>query len=107
MNLPVQVTFHGQGRSEAVETAVHEKVHHLERFCSDIVSCRVTVELLQKHQRHGRHIGVRIDATIPGHEIVVNRVENEDVYVALRDAFDDMKRRLEEAIQRRREQRAA
>jgi cold shock CspA family protein len=45
---------------------------------------------------------VRIDLTVPGHELVVDRVENEDVHVALRDAFDDMKRRLEDVVRQRR-----
>jgi len=34
--------------------------------------------------------------TAPGTEIVVDRKENEDVYVALRDAFDAAKRQLED-----------
>jgi hypothetical protein len=33
---------------------------------------------------------------VPGSEIVVDRQENEDVYVALRDAFDAAKRQLED-----------
>jgi ribosome-associated translation inhibitor RaiA len=39
---------------------------------------------------------VHIDMTVPGSEIVVNRVANEDVYVAVRDAFDAAKRQLED-----------
>jgi ribosome-associated translation inhibitor RaiA len=30
----------------------------------------------------------------------VNRVEHEDVYVALRDAFDDMRRQVEDTMRR-------
>jgi len=33
---------------------------------------------------------------VPGSEIVVDRQENGDVYVALRDAFDAAKRQLED-----------
>ena len=32
----------------------------------------------------------------------MNRVENEDVYIALRDAFDDMTRQLQDAARRQR-----
>jgi ribosome-associated translation inhibitor RaiA len=39
---------------------------------------------------------VRIDIGVAGGEIVVNRDHDEDVYVALRDAFDVAKRQLEE-----------
>jgi ribosomal subunit interface protein len=102
MKQPLEITFHGMDRSDALEDAVRKKVAHLERFADDIMACRVVVDLLQKHQQQGRPFGVRIDLTVPGRELVVNRVAKEDVYVALRDAFDDMKRQLEDAVRQRR-----
>lgn len=102
MQLPLQISFHGMEHSAAVEVAVREKTQHLERFCAGIMACRVAIELRQKHHHQGRPFGVRIDLTLPGHELVVNRVENEDVYVALRDAFNGMKRQLEDTVRRRR-----
>jgi hypothetical protein len=39
---------------------------------------------------------IHIDLGVPGKEIVVDRQENEDAYVALRDAFDAAKRQLED-----------
>lgn len=104
MRQPLQITFRGIDRSDAVEAAVREKAAHLERFSADIMACRVVVDLLEKHRQQGRPFGVRIDLTLPGHELVVNRVEREDVYVALRDAFDGMKRQIEEVVQQRRGQ---
>ncbi|HUN93424.1 MAG TPA: HPF/RaiA family ribosome-associated protein [Burkholderiaceae bacterium] len=95
MKLPFQVFFHGMEPSEAVEAAARERLQKLEQLRSDIVSCRVSVELQQRHQRQGRPFGVRIDLTVPGRELAVTHTENEDVYVALRDAFDDMRRRLQ------------
>jgi cold shock CspA family protein len=41
---------------------------------------------------------VSIDLRVPGKEIVANRDHHEDVYVALRDAFDAAKRQLEETV---------
>jgi ribosomal subunit interface protein len=102
MKQPLQINFHGMDRSDALEDAVRRKVEHLEHFAGDIMSCRVVVDLLQKHKHQGQPFGVRIDLTVPGHELVVDRVENEDVHVALRDAFDDMKRRLEDVVRQRR-----
>ena len=97
MKLPLQITFHGMEPSEALEAAVAKKAHKLEEFCSDIMSCRVVIEQLQKHQHQGRPFAVRINLSLPRHELCVNRVQDEDAYVALRDAFDDMKRQLEDA----------
>ena len=49
-----------------------------------------------KHHHQGKHFNVRIDIGVPGSEIVVNRDHDEDVYVALRDAFDAAKRQIED-----------
>lgn len=104
MKLPVHIQFHGMEPSDALETSAREHAHKLETFAPDIMTCRVGIDLEQKHQHQGRPYGVRIDLTLPGHELVVNRVQHEDVYVALRDAFDNMKRQLEEVVRRRRGQ---
>lgn len=104
MKVPVQVSFHGMAASEAVEARAREKAAQLERYCADIMACRIAIDQLQKHQRQGRPFGVRIDLTIPGRELAVNRVEDEDLQVALRDAFDAARRQLEDAVRRQRGQ---
>lgn len=104
MKLPLQINFLGMEPSEAVEAAAREKATKLEHFCRDIVSCRVDIELLHKHQHQGRPYEVRIDLRLPDHHLAVNRVHNEDVYVSLRDAFDDMRRQVEDAVRRTRGQ---
>jgi len=95
---PLQITFHGLQPSPAVEAAARDKAHKLDQFCPDIMACRVDIELLHKHRHQGRPYAVRIDVTVPGHELRVDRVEHEDVYVALRDAFDGMKRQIEDDV---------
>ena len=102
MKQPLQICFLGMGPSEAVESAARKKATKLETFCTDIISCRVSIEQTHKHQHQGRPFAVRVDVTLPGHELNVDRVHDEDVYVALRDAFDDMKRQLEDAVRRTR-----
>ena len=100
MKQPVQILFLGMEPSDAVESAVRKKADKLDRFCPDIMACRVTVELASKHQQQGRPFAVRIALTVPNHELSVDRVHDEDVYVALRDAFDDMRRQLEDTVRR-------
>lgn len=104
MKLPVHIQFHGMEPSEALELSAREHAHKLELFAPDIMACRVGIDLEQKHQHQGRPYGVRIDLTLPGHELVVNRVHHEDAYVALRNAFDSMKRQLEDVVRKRRGQ---
>lgn len=102
MKQPLQIQFLGMEPSEAVESAARAKAEKLDKFCPDIMSCRVTIEQVHKHQHQGRPFAVAIDMTITGRELTVGRAQDEDVYVALRDAFDSMKRQIEGAVQRRR-----
>ena|SRR5438128_8214539 len=102
MRLPLQITFEGFPHSDAVEAAVRKKAEKLERFCRDIMACRVSVALPEKHKHQGKLYSVRIDLTIPGHELVSSRKQHEDVYVAVRDAFDGTGRMLEETVRKRR-----
>lgn len=100
MKLPIQITFRDVDRSDAVEAAIREKAGRFDRFSEHIMACKVIVGMIQKHKHQGRLFNVRIDLTMPGAEIVVNRDQDEDVYVALRDAFDAAKRKLEDQARR-------
>lgn len=100
MKLPLQVQFQGMKPSPALEQAARQRARRLDRYFGRIMSCRVDVELLQKHQHQGRPFGVRLHLSVPGHQFTVDRVQHEDPYVALRDAFEDMKRHLEESVGR-------
>jgi len=96
MQIPLQITIRGIPHSEALDLRIREKAAKLEEFHPRITSCRVTVEEMKKHQHQGREFQVGIDITVPGKEIVVNKVRDEDAYVALRNAFDAAKRQLDE-----------
>jgi len=104
MKQPVEILFLGLEPSEAVASTARGKAHKLHRFCPEIMSCRVSIELVHKHQHQGRPFAVRIDVKLPDAELNVSRVHDEDVYVALREAFDDMKRQVEDAVRRMRGQ---
>lgn len=100
MNIPMQITLRNISHSEALEAHIREKAKKLESFFDHIVSCRVVVEMPHNHKHQGNPFNVRIDIGVPGREIVVNRDRHEDVYVALRDAFDAARRQLEDYVQR-------
>jgi ribosome-associated translation inhibitor RaiA len=113
MQIPVQISFHGIDKSDAVETRIREKVSKLEQFFDRITGCRVVVE---KHHRSRTslitkdepfHVSIVLD--VPGEELVVKRdpkdstalKDHRDVNIAVRDAFDTMQRRLKEYVSRR------
>ncbi|MGA7123284.1 MAG: ribosome-associated translation inhibitor RaiA [Polyangiaceae bacterium] len=107
MQLPLQITFHGVEHSDAVEQYVRSRADKLETFAPRITSCRVAVEMPHKRSQHGEHYRVRVDITVPGGEVVVERVPGadhtyEDVYAAIDAAFDDAARRLQDFVRRQR-----
>jgi len=95
MDMPLQVTFRDLPHSPALDEKIREKASRLQSLSDRITSCRVTLE--RRHQRQGREYSVRIDLRVPEREIVVNHDHDEDVYVALREAFDAAERQLKAA----------
>lgn len=96
MQIPLQITVRGIAHSEALESRIREKAEKLDEFFDHITSCRVVVDEPHKHQRQGKEFNVRVEIGVPGRELVATRDHHEDVYVALRDAFDAIKRQLED-----------
>lgn len=97
VKIPLQIAVRNLPRSDALEERIREGAEKLEEFHPGIVSCRVAVEASGKHRRNGRQFEVRIDVRVPGDELVANHAHSEDVYVAVRDAFDAVKHQLQEA----------
>lgn len=107
MQQPIQISFRNVDSSEAVEANIRSKIDWLETFFDRIQSCRVVIEVPHRHHHQGRIFQVRLDLTVPGAEFVINREAglngaHEDVYVAIRDAFDAARRRLEDHARRQR-----
>ena len=102
MQLPIQITLHGIASSDALQNAIREKAEKLDHYSPHIMSCRVVLSLEDRHKHHGRQFSVHIDLKAPGGEIAVTHVHDEDLQVALRDAFDAARRRLEDYVREQR-----
>jgi len=102
MEMPLQITLRNVPHSPALDARIRDKMAKLEEFHPRITSCHVTVEEPSKHQHQGRQFAVHIDVRVPGREIAVTREHHEDVFVALRDAFDAAKRQLEDVVREKR-----
>jgi ribosomal subunit interface protein len=96
MQIPLQISLHGIAPSNALHNAIREKAEKLDRYYDHIMSCRVVLELAARHKRRGKQFSVRVDLKVPGGEIAVTHEYDEDLQVALRDAFDAARRRLED-----------
>jgi len=103
MEIPLQIAMRGMTASEPISAAIRKHVARLERFYDHVISCRVTVELAARHKGDGKLFSVHVDLSVPGDQIVsTHSHESEDLYVAMRDAFDAMLRRLEDYVRERR-----
>lgn len=125
MILAVQVTFRKMEPSEIVEGWVRQEAEKLDEFYNHIMSCRVVVELPNPRRRWGNLYHVRIDVTVPGGELVVQRqpslhgplqqtqaakvvkhlevqTPHKELRQAIDDAFKAMGRRLQDYARRQR-----
>jgi ribosome-associated translation inhibitor RaiA len=98
MDLPLQITLRGIAHSDALVRLIRERGQKLQRFYPHLVSARVVVELAGRHQHQGKQFSVRLDLKVPGAEIAIDRQHHEQPQVAVRDAFDAARRKLEDEL---------
>lgn len=99
MTVPLEIAFHNMDHSDAIETRVRERMERLARLHDRMTSCRVTIEAPHKRHQQGNRYQVRILIGAPQGQIAVTRdpgnmYAHEDVYVAIRDAFDAAERQV-------------
>lgn len=105
MTADLQISFRGMDPSPAAEAQVRHRADELEQFSDRISACRVVLEVVDRHHQHGRIYRARVDLTVPGGPVVANREPglnhaHEDLHVAIRDAFDAARRRLQDHMRR-------
>lgn len=106
MPSPLEISFHGLERSEAVEQRVREKFKRIEGHFERITHARVVIEAPQRRTPLPKFFHVRIDIGIPGMKSIVVKHEPEDehahtdVMLALRDAFTAAQRQVDELSDR-------
>jgi cold shock CspA family protein/ribosome-associated translation inhibitor RaiA len=101
MPVDVQISFRGMAASPSVEAQVRHRADELWQFSDRVHACRVTLKAAHRSHRQGTIYEVRIELLVPGGELVVNRESgldhaHEDMHVAVRDAFDAARRRLQD-----------
>jgi ribosomal subunit interface protein len=92
--------------SKAIEARIAQKIEKLAQFYDRIIAAHVTVDLPHHKHHQGNLFEVAIELSLPDGKVVVNRHANrdhrhEDIYVAVRDAFNAAKQQLVEYTGRR------
>lgn len=94
MQVPLQITIKDIESSPAIEDHIREKADKLSHYFEQIISCHIVIELVQKNQNVGKLYRVHITLYAPGKELVATKNRSENLWIAIRDAFDDMYHQL-------------
>lgn len=94
-----QVVFHNIDQSDAVIDAVNKRISKLERYCDQIIAGRVVLDSPHNNHYKGKVYSVGLEIHTPQREVRVNQDQHdnhahEDLYVAIRDAFNAAERQL-------------
>lgn len=94
-----QVLFHNIDQTDALTDAVQKRIVKLERFCDQIISGRVVLDSPHNNHHKGKVYSVSLEIHTPNLEVRVNQDQHdnhahEDLYVAIRDAFNVAERQL-------------
>jgi ribosomal subunit interface protein len=102
MQVPLEISTRWIDLSPPLEAELRKRADKLERHFDRITSCRIAVERpTGNHHQEGGPYRVRVDVTVPGSEMVADK-EEEELYAAIREAFDAAERQVEEWSRRRR-----
>ena len=96
-----EVRFLDLPASPAVEKKIRQRAARLTRFSHAIQNWQAWIESPRGHHRQGPITSVRVRLTVPGEELVTEAID-EDVLICVRDAFDAIRRKLQDYERRRR-----
>lgn len=97
MTTPLEISFHGIDKSDAVEARINEKFARLHGHFDRFTHARVVISSPNRTESRAKMFNVTIDLGMPGQQPIVidNEADNADVFIALRDAFNAAQRRLD------------
>jgi ribosome-associated translation inhibitor RaiA len=100
MPIPLELDFGTLEPSPMLAGEIRRRLTRLERYYGRAQSCHVTVAAPHRHQGKVRQFQVHIRLKVPGRTLVVSHDAgdkgHEDSYVAVRDAFNALRRQLED-----------
>ena len=99
MTNELQVLFHNIDHSDAIIDAVNKRIEKLQRFCDHIITGRVVLDSPHNNHHKGKVYSVGLEIHTANKEVRVNQDQHdnhahEDLYVAIRDAFNAAERQL-------------
>ncbi len=106
MAIPLQITYRDIDPSDAIEARLRERVTRLNKFAKRATGLQVTVAAPHHHGQKGQLYQFTLELHLPREDIIIRQGDtpnhaHEDVYVAMRDAFAALERRIHDALGKR------
>jgi len=99
MQDPIRITSRDFALTATIEALIRKRAERLESSFDRITSCHVVLSApAVHHHRNGGPFDVSIVLHVPGCELAVNRQHGEDLSIAVRDAFDSARRKLQDYV---------
>lgn len=103
MSVPMRITYHGLPPSSTLNADIQERVSKLAKLAPRLQSCQVVVRRSERRHHKGNRFLVTVQATMPGAEFKAGRTSSanhthQDVYVAVHDAMDALRRQIEDSV---------
>ena len=99
MNFPFELRQKEVTLPPGLVLDLQARVEVLDQHYHRIIRCRVTVEGSGNPHRRGLY-SIKVDLTLPGAEIVVQKQESANLELAIKRNFSIVTRRLEEHVRR-------
>jgi|SRR5690554_2927473 len=109
MSNEFQIVFHNIDQSAALLDNVNKRIEKLRRFSSDIIGGRVVLDSPHNNHYKGKVYSVTLELHTPARPVVVTQEQHdnhahEDIYVAIRDAFNAAERQLKSVDKKHRKE---
>ncbi|MDF1764587.1 MAG: HPF/RaiA family ribosome-associated protein [Oleibacter sp.] len=95
----LEISFRDMEHSDAIEHQIREKADRLTDLFDNITGIRAVVAIPHNHSQKGKIAHISLEVGIPGELIAIthdhhDKHEHENLYVALRDAFEKAQRKI-------------
>ena len=102
----LEISFRDIEHSDAVENNIRQKAEKLTSTYEDITGIRAVVALPHNHSYKGRIAHISLEVGLPGETVAIthdhhDKSDHENMYVALRDAFDKANRKIRKIHEKR------
>jgi len=99
MQRPLKIVSRDFSLTDPIEDQIRKHAEALETFFDHLTGCDIVIEApAVHHHRKGGPFNVRIILDVPRTQLTVNHQHAEDLSVAVRDAFDAARRKLEDYV---------